>query len=320
MPMKRRLLGLLVFLASLSATSTMAQEAEVLIDEGITLREQGRDADARDRFERAYALSSSSRALAQLALAEQALGEWVKAYEHLRAALAAGGAWIDQNRVLLEGALARMAEHVAHLDVVGAVEGAEVRVNGELAGAVPLSEPLTVLAGTVVLEVSAPGYVPMRRTLELRRGARARERVVLVPAGDQAAEHIESQPEARVETRLEPSGGADDGLIGAAIAGYAVAGAGAIVMAIFGGLTAAEHGALAEGCGATRSCSPSDVADTNTFALVGDVGLGVALAGAVAGSVLLAIGLASGDDASEQATVIPWITPDGAGAVGHLRF
>lgn len=321
MSMQRCLLGMLALFVSVAATGARAQDAEseALIEEGVTLREQGRDADARERFERAYALSSSSRALAQLALAEQALGEWVKAHTHLTAALQAGGSWIDQNRAPLERALERIGEHVAHLEVVGGVDGAEVRVNGEPAGVLPLAQPLTVLAGTVVLEVTASGYVPMRRTLEMRGGGRARERITLVPASGAAALSGSADPEASM-TRGATSSGPDDGLIGTAIGAYAVAGAGAVVMAIFGGLTASSHSALAEGCGATRSCTPADVAETNTFALVSDVSLGVTLAGAVVGSVLLAVGLSASGGSEQRATLTPWITPEGAGAVGQLRF
>src|SRR5690606_29178158 len=89
---------------------------------------------------------------------------------------------------------------------------------------------------------------------------------------------------------------------------------------IFGGLTASSHSALAEGCGATRSCTPADVAETNTFARVSDVSLGVTLAGAVVGSVLLAVGLSASGGSEQRATLTPWITPEGACAVEQLRF
>lgn len=88
-----------VVLASMIGVAPVrAQSAETLIDEGVQLREQGRDAGALERFQRAYAESRSARALAQVALAEQALGRWVDANAHLTEALAMGGEWIETHR------------------------------------------------------------------------------------------------------------------------------------------------------------------------------------------------------------------------------
>lgn len=325
----RRTLGLRAELATFLAAFVVvwtgllhvvhAQTPEALIDEGVTLREEGRDAEALERFQRAYELTSSGHALAQIALAEQALGRWTDAYDHLTAALASGDPWVEARRSPLEQSLARIDEHVGRLELVEGVEGAEVRVNGEVVGTLPLSGPVTVPVGTVVLEVRAAGHVPMQRTLQIRAGARARERIVLVPTGEEVASTDAASPS--VSGGSEPAAaGSDDGLLGSAIGAYAVAGVGAVVMAAFGGLTIAEHGALSEGCGATSSCTPSDVADANTFALVSDIGLGVALAGAVVGTVLLIVGLSGDGGSEEQATLTPWFTADGGGAAARVRF
>lgn len=113
--------------------------------------------------------------------------------------------------------------------------------------------------------------------------------------------------------------GMDDGLLAGTIAGYGVAGAGAVLMAIFGAMALAEDSALASGCGAVPACTPDDVADANTFALVSDIGLGVALAGAVAGTVLLVLGATSGPS-DEQAAITPWVAPDAGGVAARIRF
>src|SRR5690606_18542139 len=113
-----------------------------------------------------------------------------------------------------------------------------------------------ILAGTVVLEIRATGHEPLRRTFELRAGSRARERVTLVATGSTTTT---DRPGATRTT------GGSDGLISGAIGAFVVAGAGLVTMAIFGGLTATEHSELAARCGMTRSCTPADVADANTF-------------------------------------------------------
>jgi hypothetical protein len=101
-------------------------------------------------------------------------------------------------------------------------------------------------------------------------------------------------------------------VLGAAAAGF-------VSMGIFGGMALAEDSRLRDGCGATTSCSASDVADADTFALASDISLGVAGAAAIAGAVLLVVGLTSGGG-DERAAVVPWIAPSGAGVVAHVAF
>ena len=69
----------LVLVALLSASFARAQDAEALVEEGLALRREGRDAEAAERFRAAYDVDHSARSLAQLAFAEQATGDWVAA-------------------------------------------------------------------------------------------------------------------------------------------------------------------------------------------------------------------------------------------------
>lgn len=170
--------ALLVF----ASAEARAASPKAQIEKGIRLREAGRDAEALELFRSAYAASKSPRALAQIALAEQALGRWVEAERHLVTALGTKNRWIARYRAPLEGALETIRERLATLTVaVPGVEGAEIRVNGADAGRSPLPAPVTVVAGSVVVEVRAEGYWPMSRRLELQARARARERFALVP-------------------------------------------------------------------------------------------------------------------------------------------
>src|SRR3982751_2270792 len=72
-----------------AARQARADDAEPLIRRGIELRRAGRDAEALEQFRQANQLAPSPRAAAQIGLAEQALGRWLDADGHLRAALAA---------------------------------------------------------------------------------------------------------------------------------------------------------------------------------------------------------------------------------------
>lgn len=157
-------------------------DATHLTKEGLALRRQRRDAEALDRFRRAYALDPTARTLAQVALAEQALGQWVQAESDLRAALAyAGEPWIAVHRQELDAGLADIRKHLGGLEIVADVAGAEAWVNGRPAGVLPLAGPVPVEAGSVVVEVRANGYAPARRLTSVEAGEVARESVQLVP-------------------------------------------------------------------------------------------------------------------------------------------
>ena len=70
------------------AGQAWAADADELIRQGVERRRHGDDVGALDLFEQAYSKGHGPRALAQVALAEQALGKWVVASEHIREALA----------------------------------------------------------------------------------------------------------------------------------------------------------------------------------------------------------------------------------------
>jgi tetratricopeptide (TPR) repeat protein len=109
-----------------------------------------------------------------------------------------------------------------------------------------------------------------------------------------------------------------------AIVSYGVAGAGLAVFGIFGALALAEDGSLASSCGADagRTCTGDDVSTMKTFGLVADVGLGVAIAGAVVGTILLFIG--GGDDDGEgdgaEVAVAPAVGPNVLGLSAQGAF
>lgn len=168
---------------ALAAPCAFAQSSvagETLVREGVELRRLGRDADALDRFSRAYAADHSPIALAQMGLAEQALGRWVASETHVRGALAVhDNPWIEQNRGAIEQAYAVIARHIGELDVIGGVPGAVVAIGGERVGVMPLAEPIHVPLGPSTIVVTAPGYLPVTRNVTVVAGETARETITL---------------------------------------------------------------------------------------------------------------------------------------------
>jgi hypothetical protein len=158
-----------------------APTADDLIKEGVEHRRQGDDASALASFERAYALMPTAHALAQEALAEQALGRWAEADDHLRNALAdRSDPWIAKNRASLEDSLATIDKHVGRLEILGGLAGAEVRVNGRLAGTLPLGGPISVEVGSATLGIHLAGYVAVERTVAIVPQMLTRETIALV--------------------------------------------------------------------------------------------------------------------------------------------
>lgn len=112
------------------------------------------------------------------------------------------------------------------------------------------------------------------------------------------------------------SSGGGDGLVLGGIVSLGVGGAALIAYAIFGGLTLAEQGRIEEGCGRTRTCTPAQVADMDTFALAADIMWPIGLAAAAAGGVLLALGLTSGGESgSASVGVAPSASASEAGVL-----
>jgi hypothetical protein len=161
---------------------TSAAQAKVALNRGIELRKAGDDRGALDAFERAYALTASAEARAQAALAEQALGRWVEAREHLQEALAqSNDPWIVEHRKTLVLAQEEIDSRLGVLEVSCNIAGAQVYVDDRLRGRTPLAEPLRLIAGQSVLKLSARGHFDLVRQVQVDAHGLARVDVTLTP-------------------------------------------------------------------------------------------------------------------------------------------
>jgi len=181
----RRTLGValtvLLLQAAPAAAGNPAADVDAMIKKAVELRHLGKDQEALIELRRAAAIANPPRLSAQTGFAEQALGLWAAAEKHLQEGLDQGAdPWIAKHRTTIEQSLAFVRDHLATLDVWGSPEGAEILVNGEPMGTLPLASPLRVAAGTTQVSVRAKGFTPTLRTLELAPGSNERERVVLL--------------------------------------------------------------------------------------------------------------------------------------------
>jgi tetratricopeptide (TPR) repeat protein len=160
--------------------ASAATEADAALKRGVELRRRGDDAQALVEFQRGYAIYRTARALAQIGFAEQALGRWHDAEEHLGQALAdSDDVWVYRNRATIESSRALVAGHLGSLEVLGSPEGAELRVDGRLVGRLPLARPIRVAAGNVGVELRAEGYLPSSRPVTIAAGQLSRETITL---------------------------------------------------------------------------------------------------------------------------------------------
>lgn len=203
-----------------------AQPAKVedLIRQGVELRKANADHRALPLFQKAYDLERSPRTAAQLGLAEASLGYWMAAEEHLTEALQASrNPWLSKHEPLLRKTLQEVQGSIGELEVAGTPEGAEVVVNGQTVGKLPLAKPVRVPDGGVQVTVRASGYQESSQRLAVVGGKRAsvkfaleRQAVVATPpavARDQSSRKARSSiggaapgaPEAQEESWVRPA-------------------------------------------------------------------------------------------------------------------
>lgn len=176
----RLFISTLLVLAVTQSSVAEAEDPESLIRSGVQLRREGKDQEALEKFQQAYALSQTPRALAQVGMAEHAVGLWTDAEKHVgEALLATDDPWITKNRSALVAELAVIQNHIGQIEILGGPPGAEVRIEGQVAGTLPMTNPMRIAAGTAAVEVRAPGYLPATRVVTVVAGELSRERIIL---------------------------------------------------------------------------------------------------------------------------------------------
>lgn len=168
-------------LAAPSPCAAQSTDVRALLREGFAARLTQRDADALRAFEAAWAIDGRASTLAQIGLAEHALGRWVDAERHIAACLASDDPWVARNTVRLRESLAAVRVHLGTVLLEDGPPGATVALGDRSVGTLPLREPLRAAAGTVVLRVTASGHHPLVRTLNVTAGETLRESVALTP-------------------------------------------------------------------------------------------------------------------------------------------
>lgn len=177
---------------------------------------------------------------------------------------------------------------------------------------------------TEALPESSRAELAASRAAVLRRSAASDAAQAVSPADardedDAPDENDATGDSSRVEASVTPMPAEEEGTAGASLAGpiasFGVAGAGLLTFAVAGIITMGRHGDCED-----NGCTTDDLDAVDRSALIADIGLGVAIAGAATGLVLLLTGKSSDAEESSSATLVPTVTPDSAGLFYRSSF
>jgi hypothetical protein len=167
------------------ATAASGAEVEVLIKEGISFMAARDYVAAMDAFRRAHEIAPSARTFAQIGFVYMATRRWVEAEDQFLQAIADGkDKWAQRNREVLAESLTRARQHLGFVEITGQPAEAEIRIDGELVGVLPMRRPMRFEARSVMVTVTSPGFKRFESSTQVPVGATTRIEVSLerVPA------------------------------------------------------------------------------------------------------------------------------------------
>lgn len=168
-------------LSAASGASAQSGDLEAQLQEGIELQKGGADRAALKVFLEAEQLAPNSvRVLMHIVSSSQAAGEWLQARRYLdKVAEYKQDAYYRKHRALIERMRDIVDARVGRFQALGEPAGAEVRLDGELLGTLPMVEWTFVESGDYVLEVTKPGFYRLSRRVSVVGRSLTRESVDL---------------------------------------------------------------------------------------------------------------------------------------------
>lgn len=277
-------------------------EARAHFQKGVDFYAEGDLNAARVELERAYALQPTYRLLFNLGQVAYEQREYSAAERYFRDYLEQGGDDIDEQRKAeVERELERLQQRVANVRITTNVAEAKLFVDGREVGRAPMSEPVRLSAGRRLLRAEAPGHAPVSREIDVVGGE---DRSFELAFGAELAD-IESADQPR------PGAGTHPALWTGIATGVLAIGAGG--MAFWAGVDDRAYDRELER--RTSRSKLNDLEDsTKTKALIADILLGTAVAGAAATLVLLLTVDTAGERETAQTTPGVQLTPTGVRA------
>jgi hypothetical protein len=249
-------------------------EASKYFQQGVKLSEDGDWRAAVIEFERAYAIAPNYRVLFNIGQCRYQLHDYPGALTAFQKYLAQGGDLVPPDRrAQVTADVDLLKGRVATVRVTSPTAGAELTLDDVSLGTTPLSAPVVVSAGRHRLVASKAGLADVERTFDIA----GEETLDLAIDLDAAAPTPDRATKGR---SLAP-----------AVAAFGVAAAGVAVGSIFGVMALGKKSDLDRTCDG-KSCPASSQSfydDARTDGVLSTIGFVVAIAGAGAGVVYLAI-------------------------------
>jgi tetratricopeptide (TPR) repeat protein len=149
-------------------TEAAIREASDHYEAGLALYADGEFKRAAIEFDRAYELVPNYRALYNIGQVRIQLHDYARASKALKAYLEQGGDKIEpERRKSVTDDLEMLATRTAQLTVESNEAGAQVLVDGELAGTTPLAEPLLLDTGDHRIAIQKDGFETREETITL---------------------------------------------------------------------------------------------------------------------------------------------------------
>jgi hypothetical protein len=272
--------------------------ARELFNQGSTLARDGQWEAARDRYQRAYALSGEPIALYSLGVAQKETGRLVDALESLRRFLKSQSS--PKTEAYVEPARRAVAELEGQVGALSielkppGVEGLVLKVDGVEVPPAAHGMARLVDPGEIEVVARAPGYRPSAQHVTLAPGEKRQIEITLEAAPADPTGVAAASPQAAQADEPAPAPTGDGSLvlpIALMGGGVAVFGAGVVVGLV--GVGQASDAPTSDG---------PEADDARTLSLVGDILAGVGIATAGVGAAILVFG---GDDEAPASASAP---------------
>jgi hypothetical protein len=323
-------------------TEQRKARAQEHLSKGNQQLQDGAYLQALKSFEAAYREYASPKIHFNIGQAANELGQLVKALYHYEQFVA--GFRKEDAPQLWEVAhqrIFKLQEQVGTILLQINIPGAEVSVDGEPIGQSPITKPLRFAPGPHVVQVGKPGFEKHVATVKVQGGVVSVARVKLLTEAEAMAMRKEVQrleaerrriTERLARERAEAEAARQGRLRALRRGGWSALGIGAgllVVSVVVGGLNLGEVKKVEDAStGVEWSTVASHDKSARTLATVFYTTLGVGLAAAAAGGVLLYLGRhraeRSGEPGAAPAApsvmILPSVGPGGFGASAMLRF
>jgi hypothetical protein len=193
-------------------------------------------------------------------------------------------------------------------------EGLDLELNGNPVSVSELSQAIPALPGALRLQARAEGFEPLTLERQTEAGQALSLAVALTPLGTKA----KAAP-AVIPDRRPPVKSSGPGLLIGGIASLSLGVAGWVMLGVTGTKANDLHDRVSAACGGTHCPDQShedDIDEGELMDILANVGLGVGIAGTLAGGVLIGVHLADDDGSETQLALRPH--PGGASLI--VRF